>query len=112
MIDEQALAILKRDVGDDMFPMILEQFAIELRGKIEQLDDAFQRAELDQLAELAHSLKSTTRTLGLNGVADQVAELEQRARAADAAVLAEAADTLALCHQAARAIESRVAELS
>ena len=110
MMDEQALATLKRDVGDEMFPMILEQFAIELHGKIEQLERAFGDADLAQIGELAHSLKSTTRTLGLTAVADLVASVEHHARAADQATLQQGDSLLALCREAASVIDNKVSE--
>lgn len=109
MIDEQALATLKRDVGDDMFPMILEQFGVELHGKIELLNEACRQADVAQLAELAHSLKSTTRTLGLNGVADLAAQVEQRGRAGDNSVVDDIGELVGLCEQAAELIDQRVA---
>lgn len=109
MIDEQALATLKRDVGDEMFPLILEQFGLELQSKIGLLDEACRQADAAQLAELAHSLKSTTRTLGLNSVADLAADIEQRGRAGEREVVDAVDQLIDLCRQSAALIEQRVA---
>lgn len=89
MLDESVLMQLKRDVGEEMFPLILAQFREEIEGKIKALQQVQQTQAIAELAELAHSMKSTSRTLGLMRLGDLASKVETQARAQDEAVWAQ-----------------------
>ena len=105
MLDQSMLDQRRRDVGEEMFPLIMSQFTAEIRDKTERLEQAHAQADLAELAELAHSLKSSTRTVGLSHLGDQANEIEAGARAGDASTLDLAPGFVAQCREGARQLD-------
>jgi PAS domain S-box-containing protein len=54
-----------------------EKFIVSARKGMSEIDDAYERKNLDELCALGHRLKSSARTVGANGFADLCHNLEQ-----------------------------------
>lgn len=80
-LNQQALQQLRNDVGDDVLPMIIEQFRKELQQRADALRDAIAAGDIEAIGLHAHSVKSTARTCGLDELSDCAAEAETAARA-------------------------------
>ncbi len=80
-INMQSLDQLREDVGDEVYPLIMAQFCDELEQCRSKLATAVAAADSPAIAELAHSLKSTARTVGLEALADMAEKAENDARA-------------------------------
>ena len=106
-LDKKALIQLEKDVGADMLPLIIEQFLAELLAKRLEIEQAIHKKSLSVLAESAHSLKSTARTLGMTRLADSASMVEGDARASRLTVIESGA-----AHQLLDLIERGHAALS
>lgn len=96
--DNTAIEQLRNDVGSELLPMILSRFICELEAKHQALPELIAAGELIPLADCAHSLRSTARTVGLISIAELAAELENAARDGDAATALAAGNQLSpLC---------------
>jgi len=80
-INLQSLEQLRQDVGDEVYPLIVAQFCEELEQCRTKLAAAVVAADKAAIAELAHSLKSTARTVGLESLSDLAEQAENDARA-------------------------------
>ncbi|MDE2121127.1 MAG: CHASE domain-containing protein, partial [Betaproteobacteria bacterium] len=76
------VARLHRLVGDDpaVVDSLLRQYAEELRDSLESLQAAALDADVARLGELAHRLKSSSRTVGAEELGQACEQLEGRAR--------------------------------
>ncbi|MGB1558186.1 MAG: Hpt domain-containing protein [Oceanococcaceae bacterium] len=99
-LNQMALEQLRKDVGEEVFPLILGQFREELTRQHSAVAQAVEQHDHTALAESAHSLKSTARTIGLDELADAAARTEQLCRAGEAAGVTEAQRLIAVCAQA------------
>ena len=57
--------------------LFAEKFIVSAQNGMLEIDEAFQRKNLDELCALGHRLKSSARTVGANGFADLCHSLEQ-----------------------------------
>lgn len=105
-LNQSALEQLRKDVGEEVFPLILGQFREELTRQHSALAQAVEQHNHTALAECAHSLKSTARTIGLDALADAAARTEQLCRAGEAAGVSEAQQLIAVCAQAQAVLQT------
>ena len=85
-LDQEVLDRLGRDMGGDAaVSRILTMYAAKLPGELETLRDRATQGDLPDLGENAHRMKSSTAMLGATRLAGLLAELEQAAKAGDAA---------------------------
>jgi|GEM_PF-3027490 len=84
---EQAVdpSILTQIVGDDpaLHRQFLEKFIEPASQTISEIHAAFEAGSSEQIGELGHKLKSSSRTIGANALADLCAELEIAGKADD-----------------------------
>ncbi len=105
-LNETTLQRLAQDVGPEMMPLILGKFAEELSSKAEALSVALAAGDLGALSAHAHSLKSTTRTLGLDAAADVAAKTELAAlQEARETAVAGAEELMRLCASGQQLVE-------
>ena len=69
-------------IEDPEFLEIVQEFADRLHEQIGEMQKAWERKELSQLASLAHWLKGSGGTAGFNAFTNPAAKLEQLAREA------------------------------
>ena len=105
-LNQSALNQLRKDVGEEVFPLILGQFREELTRQHGALAHAVGQQDHPAVAESAHSLKSTARTIGLDALADAAARTEELCRAGEAAGVSEAQQLIAACEQAQALLQS------
>jgi PAS domain S-box-containing protein len=82
-IDDRALQTLKELVGDDdpeIFLEVLESYLNELPQLITKIETAIARDDAELLYHSAHTLKSTSATLGANGLSTSCKQLEKMGR--------------------------------
>lgn len=58
------LSDLRDDAGRSMLPDLVERYVAELPGRLQLMSESFARGDLDALRRHAHSLRSTSLTLG------------------------------------------------
>ncbi|MEM6429917.1 MAG: response regulator [Deinococcota bacterium] len=81
LLDMHALEELRAySIEQDMVPMLIGIFFEEAPLKIEHLRQAFAVKDVEQVRQLAHSLKSSAATLGASRLSQLFADLEQDAR--------------------------------
>ena len=71
----------------DFYVSILQEYAHSGREKLRELQNAFEAGNRETYAILAHTLKSTSRTVGAEDLSEQAARLEAAANAGDTAAL-------------------------
>ncbi len=71
----------------DFYVSILQEYAHSGREKLWELQNAFEAGNRETYAILAHTLKSTSRTVGAEDLSEQAARLEAAANAGDTAAL-------------------------
>jgi len=78
-------SILTQIVGDDpaLHKQFLEKFVGPASQTITEIHAAFEAGSAEQIGELGHKLKSSSRTIGANALADLCAELEVAGKADD-----------------------------
>jgi len=78
-------SILNGIVGDDpdLHRTFLENFLDPASQTVAEIHTAFEAGSAGQVADLAHKLKSSARTIGANALADLCGELENTGRADD-----------------------------
>jgi len=78
-VDPKALTTV---LGDDqaMKLSILQKFVLQIEEVISGIETAQQEEDVEQVAFLAHKLKSSARTVGANSLADLCFELERAGR--------------------------------
>lgn len=79
-INETTWEQLARDVGEECMPLIINQFLEELSERPNSLNQALVAKDLQNIAEQAHVIKSTARTVGLDAIADLANETESAAK--------------------------------
>ena len=70
---ENGLKLLKDPV---MYDMTIEQYYEELPGKLEELESFLKEEDMDNYSILVHSLKSESRYIGIDNLADMSYEHE------------------------------------
>jgi PAS domain S-box-containing protein len=96
-VDPAAVERLTATMGAAFVAELIDTFAEDARGQVTSLRQAFAATDVDAFRRAAHSLKSTSETLGAMGLAELARELEAQARAGSlegaAARLERLADT-------------------
>lgn len=90
-IDAESLARLRQldpDGQRGFVRQVLQAYARSLERHLAALADAALAADLHRAGEQAHALKSSSASIGALALSTLCAEVERRARAGDAAVLA------------------------
>jgi CheY-like chemotaxis protein/HPt (histidine-containing phosphotransfer) domain-containing protein len=62
------------------FRRIVESFVEQLQGRLDEMQRAYERSDLDKLAELAHWLKGSGGTIGFDCFTEPARHLEQLAK--------------------------------
>ncbi len=96
MIDETILARLRASMSDDgtIVRQLIDMYAKDSPKQLANAAAALERNEMDALARAAHSLKSTSASMGATVVSGLALELEGHARQNDAVRAAEALERL------------------
>jgi HPt (histidine-containing phosphotransfer) domain-containing protein len=79
--------LVSRLTGHAKLGRIVERFVGQLPDKLEQMQSAAQRADMVELAALAHWLKGAGGSMGFDDLFEPSKALEMGARAGDAAVV-------------------------
>ena len=82
-LDEEVLAQLRAQIGDDNMGVVLDQFGEEVNDRWGSLEAAFRTDDREQLIREVHTLSSTCRSLGLVDAGDNFQALEEDLRASD-----------------------------
>lgn len=107
-INDASWEQLKKDVGLEVFPLIIDSFVQEIETHTINLTQAISGQDIQQIGSLAHSLKSSARTLGLDAIADCAQTTETLAQSSDdKSVITEAKGLLALIDGAVEAINNK-----
>jgi len=79
IIDVQTLTDLAEIMGDDM-GMLLETYIDDCTGKVTEICTMSLATDQDEIFKMAHSLKGSSRNIGVTEFADYCAEAERLAR--------------------------------
>jgi HPt (histidine-containing phosphotransfer) domain-containing protein len=82
-IDRSALVALLDSVGEEFVGELIDTFADEAPGLVEEMRRALSASDADRFRRAAHSLKSNAHTFGVTRLAELTRELETMARAND-----------------------------
>lgn len=77
------VAQLAEDVGEELIPILMQQFAQDTQLRGETISAAVDRRDLQAIRQAAHALKGSAATIGARTLANSAAHLEQAAEAAD-----------------------------
>ncbi len=86
-VDPNALTPI---IGDDpeLHKEFLVSFVAQAKDIIDDIDQAYNSADTDQIGAMGHKLKSSSRTVGANKLADLCFELEKSGKAGDVDLIA------------------------
>jgi CheY-like chemotaxis protein len=113
MIDQAVLERLAATMGGPFVVELIETFRDDARDQIATLRRALAETNIGAFLRAAHSLKSTSESLGAPGLAGLARELEAQARARSLEGAAGRVERLAAeCESAARALEEIRRDLS
>lgn len=86
MIDEKVIATLRASLSDDgtVIRQLIDIYASDAPKQLADATTALATPEMPSVARAAHSLKSTSASMGAKVVSDLALELEQQARKGDA----------------------------
>ncbi len=110
MIDESVIAVLKASLGDDG-TVIRQLIDLYTKDSPQQLADAavaLEKSDMAALSRAAHSLKSTSASMGATTVCDLARELEDLAKRSDLAQSAAVLERLKLEVNSAIAAFARI----
>ncbi len=79
-IDLVTVKELVEIMGEDM-PMLLDSYIADTRAKLTQLAKLHPDTDQESIFRLAHSLKGSSRNIGISAFADYCEEIEELARA-------------------------------
>ena len=79
IIDTETLDSLAEIMGDDM-SMLIETYIDDCTGKVEEICSMNVATQQDDIFKMAHSLKGSSRNVGVTEFADYCAEAERLAR--------------------------------
>ena len=79
VIDAETLDSLAEIMGDDMV-MLIETYIDDCTGKVAEICTMDLASQQDDIFKMAHSLKGSSRNLGVTEFADYCAEAERLAR--------------------------------
>ena len=96
MIDESVLSALKSSLGDDdaVMRQLIDMYLADAPKLVNDAKAALATGEQDKLTRAAHSLKSTSATMGATRVSACAKDIEVMARTARFAEAASAIDQL------------------
>jgi HPt (histidine-containing phosphotransfer) domain-containing protein len=80
VIDLMIYEKLKSDVGADFIGELVETYLADTSHLISQLTQAFENQDVEAFRRVAHSIKSTSYSLGAIPMGEQAKELEMMAR--------------------------------
>lgn len=92
-IDTATLAQLKADLGEDFIAELVETYCSETPQLIEHLQEALEAQDSETFRRLAHSIKSSSASLGAMQLSELARQLEMLGKSGD---LAQAAGQLEL----------------
>lgn len=99
IIDMSTYNQLKDQMGADFIVEIIDTYNAETEGLIEQLRDALINGEASAFGRFAHSIKSSSASLGALVFSQQARELEMMGKANDLSDAAPKLDQLAVDFQ-------------
>ncbi len=94
ILDRKAIEQLERDTSPEVVPVILERFLGELDQRCANLVSALEANDMERVGLEAHSVKSASRTFGLEVLAASAAELEATADGGNADTVATRAEAM------------------
>lgn len=80
-----ALDMLRGVGGDDMVAMLMRTFLQFADERVSKVQEEASAGRWEEVASIAHAIKSSARQLGANALADACADTEVAGRAGDAA---------------------------
>lgn len=99
-IDREILESLRDDLvrggGPTVFVAMVGRYLENIAGRLERLEQAVQRRDIEEAQQLAHSIKGISGYFGALGMATLAGRMEQQARAG---ALSEFAETLGSLQQ-------------
>lgn len=77
--DMEALKMLEEIMEDD-FPKLIEVFIVDSDPRVEQLEQAFENSDCNELREISHSFKGASGNISALPLADLCFQLEEIVR--------------------------------
>ncbi len=97
-----ALDMLASVGGDEMVAMLMRTFLQFADERVEKLAEESGQERWEEVASIAHAIKSSARQLGANALADACAAAEDAGRAGNGAVASASVATIQVEFAAAR----------
>lgn len=96
MIDEKVIATLRASLSDDgtVIRQLIDLYAKDSPQQVADAAAALEKPEMTSVARAAHSLKSTSASMGATVVSGMALELEQQAKNGDALACAATLERL------------------
>lgn len=82
-LDEEVLAQLRKQIGDENVSVVLDQFEAEVNDRWHSAEQCFQAGDREQLIREIHTLSSTCRSLGLTDAGEYFQAMEASLRDSD-----------------------------
>jgi HPt (histidine-containing phosphotransfer) domain-containing protein len=80
-LDEKRLGQSKRELGEEVFAELLEEYLSDAGRQVEQLERALAEGDAESAAMAAHTLRGNSAYIGAPELVARCAELEARSRA-------------------------------
>lgn len=94
LLNRAALDQLEKDTSPEIVPMILNKFLQELETRCAAIRESLAAGDVERLGLEAHSIKSASRTFGLEQLSVRALTLEDAVRGADAGAVGGLAEQL------------------
>ena len=98
-----ALDVLKSVGGDDMVAMLMRTFVQFADERVAKLVEEADHARWEEVASIAHAIKSSARQLGAIALSDACAETEEAGRRGEPVATASGVSAIQREYQSARA---------
>jgi PAS domain S-box-containing protein len=79
IFDEEDVAQFAQDVGEEMLPVLMKQFAADTRTRGEKISAALENRDLQSIQQAAHALNGSAATIGAAGLSHLARQLEHAA---------------------------------
>ena len=104
-----AIDVLKSVGGDDMVAMLMRTFLQFAEERVAKLAEEAANERWEEVASIAHAIKSSARQLGAMALGDACAQAEVAGRGGDSAAAQEGVEAIGREFEAARAWMSELA---
>lgn len=93
-IDEDVVNQMLEDLGEDAFNEVMGMFLENLDERVNNIKNAIETGEADELRQFAHAMKGTAATMGAMGLSALGKKLEDMCSSGDISAARETLDEL------------------